>query len=176
MKKIKLLLTSLLLTVAFTTPVFATETTLPAELKLIEERDSIVGNALSTVVSYDNNCGAEAKLAIHSLVDIARGDLKSSQITEAANYINYLKALLSNKLETERIKKQNVAALTDLVKVNPTFQTQLDAAVVEYNNAVADRVAVENAIVESQKILDEHASKMINNVAAKGALDADTIK
>lgn len=176
MKRIKLLLTTLALTAAFATPVFATETTLPAELQLIENRNTEIMNATSTLVSYDNNCGDNAKMAMHGLIDNIRADVKSSQISEDANYINYLKAVLGNAIETERIKKQNVGSLTDLVKVNPSFQPQLDAAIAEYNKAVADHAAAEAAIAQAQEAFMIHAQAMIATSQAKAASDADAIK
>lgn len=175
-KMTRYLLVTLVLTVACATPVFATEKNLSDEINMLHDRSVNVGNAMSTVLQFDNNCGPEAKIALHTLVDIARADLKSSSRTEIENYIKYLKAVVGNAIENERIKKSNIDALTDLVKVNPSFQTQLDEAVAEYNQAVAERVMAEAAIVEAQKAFDEYKISIINEVEARGNADPDRIK
>ena len=175
-KSIKILLTTIALAIACVSPVFATEKDLTAELKMINDGRQSLSNAISTLVTYDNNCGADAKNSIHHLVDLTQANVKSSSITERQNYINYLKAVVGNAIETERVKKANVNALTDLVKVNPSFQAQLDAAVAEYNKAVADHAAAEAAIAEAQKAFDANKDMNIAAKDAKAAADPDAIK
>lgn len=176
MKKFsRVLLATLTLTLACVAPVFATEKNLSAEMNLLKEKDATISNALDTIVSFDNNCGSEAKSAIHTIVDIAASDSTKGMTEEQLNYIDYLKKVVVNLKETERIKKGNVAALTDLVKVNPSFQKELEAAVAEYNKAVADRVAGEQAIITAQDEFVKFNAALNDKKAAKGAKDADSI-
>lgn len=177
MKKFtRVLLATLTITLACAAPVFATEKNLSAEINLLKGKDATVSNALDTITSFDNNCGNEAKLAIHTIVDIADSDITKGMTEEQLNYIDYLKKVVVNLKETERIKKGNVAALTDLVKVNPSFQKELDAAVVEYNKAVADRVAGEQAIITAQEEFAKLNAALKDAKVAKGAKDADSVK
>ena len=172
-RSIKILLTTLALTIACVSPVFATEEKLANEVKLITDRNDNVSNALSSVVQFDNNCGEEAKNSMHHIVDIVSVDVISSRLTEEQNYINYLKAVVGNAIETERVKKANVNALTDVVKVNPSFQPQLDAAIADYNKAVADHAAADAAIITAQNEFDALQAQLAAARAAKGAADAD---
>lgn len=147
-KKLVCLLTTVALTVLSVVPVFASETDLNAEKALIANHLDGVTKAVSTLVTFDNNCGEAAKMSMHGIVDATNGNVKWSVSQEEENYIKYLQACVGNAIENERVKKQNVAALTDLVKVNPTFQSQLDAAIAECNKAVADRMAAEATVID----------------------------
>lgn len=175
-KSVRLLLATVVLTVACVSPIFATETTLPAEKNLITQNDANVRKAVSTLVKFDENCGSEAKLAMHTIVDTAQSDVVKSRISEQQNFIVYLNNVVANDLEAERIKKGNVAALTDVVKVNPGFQPQLDAAIAEYNNAVAKRMADQAAIGTAQAELNALHIQLLSEVSAIGLTDADTIR
>lgn len=175
-KSVKVLFTTFLLVVAFVTPVFATEADLSAEVKLLHDRSDVVAKAMSTTLQYDNNCGDAAKASFNTIVKYVRSDVKSSAITEQQNYIKYLQACVGNAIETERIKKGNVDALKDLVKVNPTFQPQLDAAIVEYNNAVAAHAAANNAIIEAQNVFLQYKDMIVTEVEGMAAADPDAAK
>ena len=149
-KKIALLLTTVALTVLSVVPVFATEADINAEKVQLSNHMNGVSNSIITLVSFDNNCGEAAKNTMNQMVDGFEGDIKWSLTQEEDNYIKYLQARVGNALEIERIKKQNVGAMTDLVKINPGFQAQLDAAIAECNKAVADRMASEAAVVDAK--------------------------
>lgn len=174
-RSLKVLLSTVALTVLCVTPVFATETTLSAESAMLTNKMNGYGNDMQTLLSYDNNCGGEAVNAMHHLQNITSNDVKASNIAEQQNYIAYLQACVGNAIETERIKKQNVDSLTDLCKVNPTFKPQLDAAVVEYNKAVLDHQAANQAVVDAQAYFVALNQAFVNNALAKAAVDAQAI-
>lgn len=163
-KALALLLTTVALTVAFITPVLATEQTLTAESAMLTNKMIGLGKDLSTLVKFDDNCGAAAIASMDLLVDTGRADTVKSNIAEQQNYIAYLNARVGNAIETERVKKGNVNALTDLCKSNPSFQPQLDAAIADYNKAVADRQAAVQAIAEAQAYF-ANLNKTFNNIA-----------
>ena len=175
-RKISVLLLTVALAVATVTPVFATESNMAAEVKLINAQNDTLHNALTTLVNFDNACGQNDKLSMHLIVDTANGNVNSARITEEQNYITYLKAVVGNAIETERIKKGNVDALKDLVKVNPSYQAQLDAAIADYNKAVADHAAAEAAITAAQAEFDALNASIQAAKDAKAATDADAIK
>ncbi|MDO4187493.1 MAG: hypothetical protein Q4D29_00755 [Lachnospiraceae bacterium] len=172
-KKIVLLLTTVALTVLSVMPVFASETAISAEKALIANHVGGVNSAISTLVTFDNNCGEAAKTSMHAMLNGFNGDIKWSVGQEEDNYIKYLQACVGNALETERIKKQNVGAMADVVKVNPTFQPQLDAAVVDYNKAVADRLAAEAAVIDAKAQFAALNASFIDNIKGISASDAD---
>lgn len=174
-KSIKLLVVTAVLTVAFATPVMATESTLSAESAMLTNKMNAFGNDVSTLVSFDNNCGQGDINSMHAIVDTVKSDVVKSNISEQQNYMNYLQAALGNALETERVKKQNVASLTDLVKVNTSFQAQLDAAVADYVKAVADRQAAEQAIADAKAYFLALNSQFDAASLAKAAKDAQAI-
>lgn len=172
-KRIALLLTTTLLIVVNVVPVFATEADLNAEKANIAKHMNGITNSITTLVSYDNNCGEAAKNSMNQMVDGFAGDIKWSITQEEANYINYLQARVGNALETERIKKQNVGAMNDLVKVNPGFQPQLDAAIAECNKAVADRMAAEAAVIDAKAQFDALNMSIISGVKTISTTDSD---
>lgn len=88
----------------------------------------------------------------------------------------YFSKVVGNKKEIVRIRQANIAALQDLVKVNPAFQTQLDAAVAEYNQAVADCEAAQAYIAVAQGEFDALQASINEARAAKAVGDADAIK
>ncbi len=175
-KSIKVLLTTVALTIACVTPVFATETDFNAEVRLVNGKNAEIASAVGTIVGFDNNCGQDAKVAIHDLVDVIDRNRVRGINDEQLNYINYLKGVVVNQTETVRIKQQNIDAITDLGKVNPSFQTQLDAAVVDYNAAVAQRAATEAAIVNAQQTFINQNAGFVNDRDMKATKDADAIK
>lgn len=152
----RIILTALILSIACAAPVFATESNLTNEMQLMRNRRDTLANAVSDLAKLDDGQSEDVKAAMNYLVDLSASNIKSSSITERQNYIKYLQAIVGNAIETERIKKANVNALTDLVKVNPSFQPQLDAAIAEYNKAVEDHALAEAAIEEANKAFDEH--------------------
>lgn len=171
----KILLASLTFTLVCLSPVFATEKNLSAEMNLLTNKYSTISNALSTITTFDNNCDAGAKVAIHSIQETSDAERAKGMTEEQLNYIDYLKKVVVAKKETERIKKENITALTDVVKVNPSFQAQLDNAIVEYNNAVADRMATEAAIITAQEEFAKLNAALKAETIEKGAKDADSI-
>ena len=175
-KSIKLFLSTSALVVALVTPVFATVEKLPDEVTMIQNGRTALSNDISTLVSFDNQCGPEGKIAMHTIVDISQSDAVRAALSEQENYINYLKAVVGNKIELERIKKGNVAALQDLVKCNASMQPQLNAAIVEYNQAVADLAAANAAIIEAQNTFAAYNNNVASTVSAKGDKDSDTIR
>ena len=172
-KKIALLLTTTLITVTNVVPVFATVTDIDAEKTLIINHMNGITNSISTLVSYDDNCGEAAKKSMNQLVDSFAGDVKWSIKQEQANYIYYLQACVGNALETEKIKNQNVGSMKDLVKVNPGFQPQLDAAIAEYNNAVANRMEAEAAVSDAKAQFEAFNNSLRAGVQARHTEDPD---
>ena len=142
----KTLIATLALSILMITPVFATEKDLTAEINAINKHVKSVEAAVGSYLKTDDGCGPAAK-ADHGLhADTVAKQVKALSAQEQANYINYLQAVVGNKLSDEAAAKQQVSSLTDIVKVNPGFQPQLDAAIVYYNNAVAARMDAEAAI------------------------------
>lgn len=174
-RTVRILLATMALTVACITPVFATEKTMDAETAMLQQKMNRFSNDITTLVSYDNNCGAADVASMNKLVDQVGKDVIKSTVAEQDNYIVYLKGVLGNAIENERVKKQNVGALTDLVKVNTTFQKQLDAAVAEYNKAVADRQAAEQAITDAKAAFAAFDSKLDQAALAKAAGDVQAV-
>lgn len=171
-KSLKVLFTTIILLVAFVTPVFATESSLAAESAMLEKKMAGFGNDISTFVQFDNNCGAAAAASFDQIVDNNRKEVVKSNIAEQTNYINYLNARVGNAIEIERVKKANIAALTDLCKVNPTFQPQLDAAVAEYNKAVADHQAALKDVEDAKAYFAALNANFDSNALAKAGKDA----
>ncbi len=172
-KTVVALLTTVALSVMSIVPVFATETAIEAEKALVTNHVAGVSNAISTLVTYDNNCGEAAKVSMNALVDGFNGDIQYSVTQEEDNYIKYLKACVGNAIENERVKKQNIGAISDLVKVNATFQPQLDAAIAEYNQAVVDRMAAEVAVENAKAQFEALNLAVIVGNNAKYAGDSD---
>lgn len=172
-KKIALLLTTAALTVTSVMPVFATVTDLNAEKAIVANHVNGVTNAISTLVTYDNGCGEAEKNSMHALINGFDKDVMWSAGQEEDNYMKYLQACVGNAIEIERIKKQNVGAVADLVKVNPSLQPQLDAAIAEYNKAVADHQAAEAAVVNAKAQFDALNLSFAAGRAAIGAADKD---
>lgn len=171
-KSVKVLLTTIVLMVAFVTPVFATESALSAESAMLEKKMAAFGGDLYTLVQFDNNCGAADIASMDMLVDTGRRDVVKSNLAEQENYIKYLEARVGNAIEIERIKKANVGSMADLVKVNPTYQAQYDAAVAEYNKAVADHQAALNDVAAA-KVYFANLNVAFDKAAfAKAAKDA----
>lgn len=174
-RSLKVLLTTIILTVAVVTPVFATESTIKAESDMLSKKMAGFSGDITTLVTFDNNCGADAIASMHSLVNTGRSDVVKSNLAEQENYINYLKACVGNAVEIERIKKQNVGALTDIVKVNPTMQPQLDAAIAEYNKAVADHQAALKAVDDAKAYFAALNASFEKASLEKAAKDAQAI-
>ena len=107
------------------------------------------------------------------MVDGFAGSIKWSVTQEEENYIHYLQACVGNALETEKIKNQNVGSMRDLVKFNPGFQPQLDAAIAEYNKAVVDRIAAEAAVVDAKAQFEVLNASLVSGVQTLGASDSD---
>lgn len=174
-KSIKVLLTTVALTVAMVTPVLATESALSAESAMLEKKMAGFGNDISTLVTYDNKCGAADVASMNAIVNTVRADVVKSNIAEQQNYITYLNACVGNAVETERVKKQNVDAMKDLVKVNPAFQPQFDAAVAEYNKAVADHQAALNAVTQAKAYFAALNQQFEANAMKKASADPQAV-
>ena len=171
-KSVKILLTTIALTVALVTPVFATESALSAESAMLEKKMARFGNDISTLVTFDDNCGAAAIASMNQIVVNNRGDVVKSNIAEQQNYINYLNARVGNAIEIERVKLGNVNAMKDLCKVNPSFQPQLDAAIADYNKAVADHQAAVQAVADAKAYFASLNASFDAASLAKAAADA----
>lgn len=150
-RTIKLILATLALATLFVTPVFATETNLTSEMNYIDNHVKTVGGQITSYLTTDDGCGKAAKIDHGTHAITVDGQLFNWVFAEEVNYVKYLQGVVVNKQETERIKKGNIAALTDVVKYNAGFQPQLNAAIAEYNAAVLDRAAAEQAIPEAQQ-------------------------
>lgn len=176
MKKLtKIVVATMAMTMLFATPVLATEGTLSAESDMLSNKMNRFSNDVTTLVSFDNNCGDAAANSMHVLVDAVDSDVVKSNVAEQQNYIKYLEAKVGNAIETERIKKQNVAALTDLCKVNPTFSGQLDAAVAEYDQAVADHAAAVQAVADAKAYFDALNASFKDAALTKAVGDTQAI-
>lgn len=171
-KSVKILLTTIALTVALVTPVFATESALSAESAMLEKKMAGFGSDISTLVTFDDNCGAAAIASMNQIVVNNRGDVVKSNIAEQQNYINYLNARVGNAIEIERVKLGNVNAMKDLCKVNPSFQPQLDAAIADYNKAVADHQAAVQAVADAKAYFASLNARFDAASLAKAAADA----
>lgn len=171
-KGFKILVATVALTVAMVTPVLATESTVAAETDMLNKKMGGFVGDISTLVSFDDNCGVPAVLAMDTLVDTGRSDVFKSNVAEQINFYNYLQACIGNAIETERVKQQNVGALADLCKVNPGFKAQYDAAVAEYNKAVADHAAAEQLLADAKAHFAQYNAQVIANGNAAKAADA----
>lgn len=174
-KSLGLIITTIALTVLCVTPVFATESKIEAESAMLEEKMAGFSNAISSLVQFDNNCGEADVLSMHLLVDIGTNDVVKSNLAEQENYIKYLQARVGNAIEDERVAKQNVGALTDLVKVNPSFQPQLDAANAAYAKAVQEHQLALNAVDAAKAYFDALNLSFKNASLAKAAKDPQAI-
>lgn len=174
-KSVKVLLATLALTILCVTPVFATEEKIDAETTMLTNKVNGFGNDISSLVKFDDKCGAADVASMNLIVNSVAKDVTSSNIAEQTNYINYLKAVVGNAIETERVKKQNVDSLKELVKVNTSFQPQLDAAVAEYNKAVADHAAADKAVVDAQAFFAALNNQFHDNAIAKAAGDPQAV-
>lgn len=174
-KSMKVLFATVVLSIAFVTPVFATESALSAESAMLAGKVNGFENDLKTLVQYDNLCPASDIASMNDLADRISADVEKSNIAEENNYIAYLNAVVGNALETERVKKQNVAALTTVVNSNPTLRPQLEAAVAEYNKAVADRQAAEKAVVDAKAYFAQLNQKFVDEHIAKASADAQAV-
>ena len=172
-KKLALLFTTVALTVTSVVPVFATVESLDAEKAIVANHMNGVTSAITTLVSFDNGCGEAEKTSMHALVNGFEKDVLWSAGQEEENYMKYLQARLGNAIEIERVKKQNIGAASDLVKVNPSLQPQLDAAIAEYNKAVADRQAAEAAIVNAKAQFDALNLAFVNANKDRATTDKD---
>lgn len=74
---------------------------------------------------------------------IVQKDINNYNKYEIDNYITYLKGIINNKKEMERIKLEIVNNYTDLSKVNLQYADMLVSAQADYQAAVADRMASE---------------------------------
>lgn len=74
---------------------------------------------------------------------IVQKDINNYNKYEIDNYITYLKGIINNKKEIERVKLEIVNNYTDLSKVNLQYADMLAGAQADYQAAVADRMASE---------------------------------
>ena len=141
----KILVITTALTVLSAIPVFAQGITDPASViteakfdKMLTEHQQAVATQLNAVTSSmaDKNAAAQHAATVVS-------QLQRYNKAEADNYINYLKQVVINMKETERIKKEVVDNYTNLSVANPTYAAMVPQAMVDYNTAVAARVQAE---------------------------------
>ena len=171
-KSLKAIVLAVVLTIACATPVFATEPTIAAETAMLTNKMNGFAGDVSTLVQFDNNCGAADVASINAIVSAVAADVTKSNLAEEENYIKYLEAKVGNALETERVKQQNVVAMKEVCKVNPSFQAQVNAAVAEYNKAVADRQAAVQAVADAKAHFAALNKSFHDAAMAKAAGDA----
>ena len=169
---IKALLTTVALTVAFATPVFATETDLNKEMQYINNHFQEVGVQISSYLKTDDGCGAAAKVDHGTHARVVDAQLLTWVAQEESNYIDYLKRVVDNKKETERIKKEVLDNYTNLSKVNAQMAAMVPAAAADYNAAVADRMAAEVAIVNAQTTFLAYNNQLNATVVSAMAYNA----
>lgn len=174
-KSIRVLLT-MALTVAFVTPVFATETNLTAETNNIVDMQTKFGKEISVIVECDNNGTQKEKAVVHQLVDDATKAVLYNSVTEEKSYITFLNKALDNAVELEKVAKGRVDLLTNTVKTCPALQPQLDAAIVDYNKAVENRIAAQAAIPAAKDQFTNVNMSFLQAKEAKAANDADVIR
>lgn len=175
-KSLGIILATVALSILCVVPVLATENNVNAETNLLKQKSQTFLNAMLTLTSFDNNADEVAKKAMGDIARIGKSDMIKGVEEEEANYLKYLQAVLGNAIEAERVAKQNVGAFTDLVKVNPGFQPQLDAAVAAYNNAVAEHQAALVAIDATKAYFDELDKVLDGNGKALQMADPDAPK
>lgn len=172
-KNLVLLLTTVALTILSVMPVFASETAIEAEKTLITNHVNGVSSAISTLVTFDNSLSDAEKNSVHVMLDSFNGNIKWSVTQEEDNYIKYLQARVGNALEIERIKKQNIDAICEVCKVNATFKPQYEAAVADYNKAVADRMAAEAAVADAKAQFAALNGCIVGDIKTKNPGDTD---
>lgn len=146
----KALIVTAALTILMATPVFATEKNLDAELNNIEKHTKVVYGAVHDYLKTDDGCGKAAKDDHGQHVEIVRAQVAAVSGQEFENYVNYLKAVVGNKVEAERVALQFLNSVKDLAKVNAQYEAQIPAAQAAYEAAVADHAAALQAIVDAQ--------------------------
>ncbi len=155
-KTLKLVFTTVAASMLFVTPVFATEQDLTKELLYINNHVKEVSTQISNYMTSDDGCDLLAKQDHVNHKNEVEKQLNDWVKAEQANYIDYLQKVVNNKKEVERIKRENVNALAALLVTNPTLQSQYNAALNEYNNAVNDKTAAELAIGQAKQIFAQN--------------------
>ena len=154
MKRIsKLIISVLALSVVVATPVFAGAPTTEQMMNELDAHAATVQTQLDTLEKAMVPAGMPGFNAHESVV---QGQVKNYSKAEADNYINYLKQVVVNKLETERIKKEVVDNYTNLSKVSPGFADKIPAAYAEYQAAVADRMTAEMAVQQAKVLFSKY--------------------
>lgn len=150
MKKMnKLIVSVITLSVLIVTPVFAGA---PTTEQMMNELDAHAATVQTQLDTLEKSMVPSGMVGFDAHEAVVQGQVKNYSKAEADNYINYLKQVVVNKLETERIKKEVVDNYTNLSKVSAGFADKIPAAYADYQAAVADRMAAELA-VEQAKVL-----------------------
>lgn len=71
-------------------------------------------------------------------------------LAAAQNYITYLKGVVNNCKETERVKLEVVTNFTSLSQVNPSYAAMIPQAQAEYQAAVAATAAAQLDLIQAQ--------------------------
>lgn len=114
------------MTMLFSVPVSATEKTLDAEIAMITNHINEVEDQVDYLTPKQAGFSDWNALNAHR-----RTVMKQTlgwAVAEFDNYILYLQKEEANAAELVRVKEQNIAAINDLCKVNPSFAGQLAQA------------------------------------------------
>ena len=149
---------------------------LDEELRILTNHEAKFATEVSTIAQADNNGGQKEKAAVHLILDSAAKDVLNNAKFDQNAYITYLNNVVRNAIETERVAKERVDILTNNVKACPALQPQLDAAIADYNKAVADHQAAIAAIGVAQGQFDAWNTNFALKKDAKSVNDADVIK
>lgn len=175
-KSVRTIALVMALTVASVTPVFATESSLKAEVKNISDSQAAFDTTITQIVKADDNGGQKEKAFMYYLVDAATAASTFNAVTEENSYIAYTNKSLDNAVELEKVAKNRVDLLTNMVKGAPSLQPQLDAAVAEYNQRVAERQAAEAAIGVAKDTFNALNASFVQKKMEKAVNDPDVIK
>lgn len=111
------------MTMLFSVPVSATEKDLNAEVAMINQHVATVEKQVDALTPKSAGFNDWTSLNVHR-----RTVMKQTigwAVAEFDNYILYVQREEANAQELVRIKQQNIAAITELCKVNPEFNAQL---------------------------------------------------
>ena len=148
-KAAKLVVTVTLLSIVMCIPVFASNPPSTEEKgQFLVKKSNAVAAAVDDLYKFAPDQASIAALKAHEAV--VAGQVDAFDKMSADNYVLYLKRVVVNKQETLRIKQQNVNAMADVVKVNPDFAPQLEAAKAELAAAQADVAQAQLDVINAQ--------------------------
>lgn len=124
------------MTILFSVPVLATEKTFEAEIAMINNHVAEVEKQVDALTPKESGFNDWNTLNAHrrKVMD----QTLSWAEAEFDNYILFIQGEEALDKENVRIKMRNVGSLTDLCKVNPAFQPQLEQAKKEVSLAMAN--------------------------------------